>query len=444
MKKTRNIIRGESLHVNVLISLFILALAFGTMGCSDPLEVENPNSLIEDDLSNPAAATAVANGALATTAQGIAWVLAPYLTACDEVAWIGSRDAWRDLDFGNIAFEGNEFTDDAMKRLHEGRWMSDKAVSVLSALDAAGDLDNRIDLARAHLYSAAARIYIADWFDDWAFSDKTETAANVGETNMNSVYNDAIASLGTALGIAQSEGNTEQQIRILALRARAKHALAIWGLLNPKGSTPSNPLVNAGADDAAAALALMPDNNYRWQFFYAPGAEYNDLAFEVNSRLELQVTADPNGAFPEVYVPVMDAIDNIADPRILANIVEFKDTNRWNGDNYSPVTVVSAREMHLIIAEGHLASGNADAARTELNTIRALDGLTAITTESVQDMLVHERRANLHMTGRRLNDMYRFGIKDPLWQTTSHASTAPGTEMPITIGELQSNPNIRR
>jgi hypothetical protein len=444
MKKIRNIIRGERLHFNVLLGLFIVALAFGSMGCEDPLDVENPNSLIEDDLFNPTAANAVANGALATSARGIASVLAPYLTAGDEVVWTGSRDDWRNLDFGNVSDPANEFTDDAMKDLHEGRWMADKAISVLSQLEGEGTLPDRKDLARAYLYAAATRVYIADWFDDWVFSDKTDFAANVGEANMKSVYNDAISSLDQALAIARSEGGTDIEIRALALRARAKHASAIWDLLNPKGSTPSNPLVNAGTDDAAAALALMADDNYKWQFFYAPGAERNDFSWQVNGRLELQVVADPNGEFESERIPLMDPIDNTADPRALAIIADFTDTGKWNGESYAPLTVISAREMRLIIAEGLLASGNTDAAKAELNTIRALDGMTAITTESVQDMLIHERRANLHLTGRRLNDMYRFGIKDPMWQTTSDAFTTPGAEMPITDGELQANPLVSR
>lgn len=408
-------------------------LVFIAVGCDNALEVENPNSLIEDDLSNPISANAIANGALATTAQGIAYVLAPYNTSTDEVIWTGSRDAWRELDFGNVSFDGNEFTDNAMKFLHEGRWMADKAIVQLSEFDAnnAPELD-RSDLARAYLYSALVRVYIADWFDDWAFSDKTEPAPNIGEANMNSVYNDALANIDQALSIARSEGNTVVETQALALRARTKHALAIWGLLNPKGSVPGNPLVNAGKDDAQAALGLMGDDNYRWQLFFAPGAEWNDFAWQVNGRLELDIDALPN-----------DPIDGVTDPRMAAEEAEFRDTGRWSGTNYSPLTVVSAREMRLIIAEADLAAGNTDAARTQLNTVRALDGLTAITGESVLAMLEHERRANLFLQGRRLADMYRFGLKDPMWETNSDAYTTPGSFLPITIGEKQANPLIQ-
>lgn len=435
MIKIRSLLNEKTgLSRNLLVGLCVLVLALGMFGCEDPLEVENPNSLVEEDLSNPIASNALANGALTTVATGVAYVLAPYSTATDEVIWTGSRDAWRELDFGNVAFEGNEFTDNAMKFLHEGRWMADKAVSQLQAFADANvrELD-RADLARAYLYSGVVRVYIADWFDDWAFSNKTEPAPNVGEANMITVYEDAVARLNSALDIARSIGNSELEIRALAMLARTKHAMAVWNLLNPKGQVPANPWVNAGKAEAEQALGLMGDDNYRWQFFYGPGAEWNDLAWQVNGRRELDLNAIPN-----------DPIDGIADPRMTAAEADFRDITKYSGTNYSPVTIVSAREMRLIIAEAELASGNTDAARDQLNAIRALDGLTPITNEDVGEMLKHERRANLFLMGRRLADMYRFGLKDPMWQTTSHAYTTPGTFLPITIAELQSNPLIRR
>jgi len=425
----------------LLVSL-VAFLAFGLVGCDDPLDVENPNSLVEEDLDDPIAANALANGSLNNVAIGVASVLTPTLTATDEIVWIGSRDAWRELDFGNVAFAGNEFSDQAMKNMHRGRWMADKAVATLEKFDS--DIVNwgeRIELARGYLYAGMVRIYIADWFDDWVFSHKTEAATNVGASNMNSVYADAISYLDKALSIAQSESDTDLQTRILALRARAKHASAIWTLLSG-GTTPASPWVNAGTADAEAALALMADDNYKWQFLYAPGTETNDLSENVNGRKELQITGDPNGNLPVNYIGLNDPITGTADPRVLAIIADFRDTDTYNGTAFAPIAIASAREMNLIIAEGLLASGNSAGAIEKMNAIRALDALTPITVESADEMLKHERRANLHLTGRRLNDLYRYGERDPMWQSTSDAFNNVGTLLPITDAELQTNPTI--
>jgi hypothetical protein len=56
-------------------------------------------------------------------------------------------------------------------------------------------------------------------------------------------------------------------------------------------------------------------------------------------------------------------------------------------------------------------------------------------------MLQHERRVNLFIQGRRLWDQYRFGVRGQ-WVDGSEALTKPGTLLPITITELQSNPCI--
>ncbi len=424
MKNSKNI------FAQILLCSLTAFFVLGSLGCEDPLDVENPNSLVEVDLENPIAAAAIANGALATVSDGIGYVIAPYSTATDECFWIGSRDAWRELDFGNVSFSGNEFTDNAMKFLHEGRWMADKAVVALTEFQTNGELGDVEDLARSHLYAGLVRIAIAEWFDDWTFSDKTEPAPNVGAANMNSVINDAIASFDQAMSIAGS--GTETYNRALAMKARAKHGLAVWGLLNPAGTTPANPWVNAGVAEAQAVLDAVGDD-WQWQLNYSPSASYNDWAWQVNGRLELDISAIPN-----------DIIDAVADPRMQAVNDDFRDTDKYSGTNYAPLTMVSSREMHLIIAESDVASGSAAAALDRLNTMRSWDGLTASDgSVSAEDLLKHERRANLFMQGRRLNDMYRFGIKDALWQTNSNAYTTPGDLLDLTDAELQSNPLAR-
>ena len=49
---------------------------------------------------------------------------------------------------------------------------------------------------------------------------------------------------------------------------------------------------------------------------------------------------------------------------------------------------------------------------------------------------------NLIFQGRRLNDMYRFGVKDPKWVSTALAFNKPGCLFPIPQVALDSNPNL--
>lgn len=420
-----------------LIGLAILAVLVSLTGCEGLLEVENPNNVLEEDLKDPATAAALANGSLATVSQGIGYVLAPYVTVTDEVRWIGSRDAWGQLDNGTVGDINNEFVDGAWPFITEARYMADKAVTLIEGFDGQGKLANRLDLVRAYVYAALVRIVIADMFDDFVFSEKADTKPPIGEANMSQLYDQAVTLLDKALPIAQlstAAANLEQQRRILALRARAKHAKAVWAKLNPKGSVPANPWVDPpGAEaDALAMLAVSSTPaDWKWILNYFSALTFNETAWELVGRSELAFESTPN-----------DPITGSADPRIAATVTDFRNTTAYQ-DRYSPLTMASAREMHLIIAEAYLARGDSATARSRINTVRALNSLTAVTTENVGTILRHERRANLFLQGRRLNDMYRFGIQDIRWLPNSEARTVPGTFFPVTIRERRANPAYR-
>jgi hypothetical protein len=415
--------------------LLIAALALLLFaGCGNLLEVDNPNNVLEESLDDPAAAAAIANGVLSTGSNGIGYCLAPYTTVTDEGIWIGSRDAWNQLDKGNIGDFNNEFVDAAWPFITEARYAADNAISRLEAFRSAGRLSDVKNLARAYLYSAMIRTAIADMFDDFVYSNKQEAKPPITEPNMFTVYDEAIAHLNTAYTIATgvTSRDAELERRILGMRARAKHAKAVWQKVNPRpvpAASLANPYVTEGADDAQAVLASMAAN-YRWQLQF-PGSigAFNEWAWEVVGRLELNAA------------PAKDVIDTaVDDPRIVTEIADFKNRTKWGGDRNSGFTVISEREMQLIVAESQLAS-NPAGAEGILNSLRARDNLKPLAAPvTVGQLLQHERFANLFMQGRRLADMYRFGIKDSRWSPTSEAIVTPGTFLPITIQERRANP----
>jgi len=124
------------------------------------------------------------------------------------------------------------------------------------------------------------------------------------------------------------------------------------------------------------------------------------------------------------------------------------------GTQFQNITIVSAREMRLIIAEVALANGDTGPGstfRTQINALRDLDGLSDYdgpSNEGVSriDLLEDSRQANLYLQGRRLTDMYRFDEPSPGadqgWEQGSDALETPGTFLPLTNTEIRSNPNI--
>lgn len=424
----------------LFVSLLAL-LAGGVLlvGC-DVLEVDNPNSLVEEDLEDPTAAPAIANGALSTLAEGTSTVLAPYSAATDELTWTGTRDAWEQLVFGEVTDPLNEFSDGAFNQIAEARWTADEAIRRLEGFREEGRLSEATPLIRSYVYGALAYVVIGDTFENFALSDRREAAPPVGAENMDSLYETAIGYLDQGIQLARATGHSTWLTRALALRARAHFALAKWQKLHPLDT--SDPLVQstAAAEDAQAVLDRLGDGaDWRYALPVEPGTPENEMAFQVNERLELRfgdayvVPTDAAENTRVGRVRLEDPIDAEPAPYLEAQIAAFEQAGQ-----YADVPVVSSREMHLIRAEHALAQGDQGGFRTHINDLRALDGLTPYEDQlPARDLLVHSRRVNLFLQGRRLADHYRFDQSAPEWNNAT-----PGAFFPITITEIRANPHI--
>lgn len=411
-------------------------LALLLAGCSSILDVKNPNSIAESSLTNPASADAQSNGVIASVSRALSGLSNVYAVTTDELDWIGSRDAYRDLDTGGIGNYINEYTDGAFPLVGEARYLGDAAIQRLEDFDKAGLLKNRASLARAYLYTAVIYATIADVFDDFAFSNKTVPATPVGRANMGKLYDVAVGYLGKALAIAVSVNDNTLRYQITAYQARVKHGKAVWALITPKGQTPANPLVNdAGAvADATAALALAPgDAKFNLLNNLEATAGIN-IWFEVNGRNE--------NALGRVYKALVDPLTGAKDvttQAILAGFTAF-------GTQSGTFTLTSHRELRLILAEAALAAGNTVEFTNQLNAARAFDSKPAYTGQiPAIDMLKFERQAQLLFYRRRLADMYRFGQKAAEWTSNPNFDSSfsvPGLLFPIPNVERLANPCI--
>lgn len=398
------------------------------------LDVDNPNALVEEDIRTTQAADAAVNGSQALVASGIARIYAPYSAIGDEIDWIGSRDAWNELNQGTPDNPGNEFADGAFPGIAQARWMSKFAVDLIAEHESTPEMQARG--ARAALYAGVAYSAIAQMFDDFAFSNRTEPGPLIGPDNMSSVFDQAIDYFTAAMS-----GGGETAMRAQAARAQAYHQKAIWNLLNPAGSAPGNPLINDSNanSDAMAVLGMIEGTDWAYRFQYSGSTVGNSLSWQVTERNELQIgpeyaSKDDEGDLIEHIL--MDPIEGALDTRYIARVTEFIDA-----DGYAPVTVVGERGMRLIVAEAALASGDMGGFTNHINMIReGLDGLTPYSGQiPASDMLQHERRVNLFLQYKRLQDHYRFGVPSSNWLGGSKALTTPGTMLPITRVEILAN-----
>jgi len=443
-----------------------LALAATVAACTSLLDVKNPNNVNEGDLSNPASASSQANGVLSSLARAWGNILTPYAVATDELTWIGSRDAWQTLDQGTLTEPTNEFVDAAFFYVGEARWFADATIKRLTGFAAAGTLADTSNLENSYLYAALIYTTIGDFFDNFPIgSDKTVAAPPVGPANMAQVYDAAIAYATSGITLAQKTGHKSVELALTAARARAEHAKAVWALFphpaTPTGP-PANPLVSdaAATADAKAALTLaasLTEPDWRYRFTYSQPTVTTDIGFEVNERLEMRIGPVYAGractvsgcatggkvAVKATDIPasinLKDPIDNVPDSYLSAVLSEFLGNTR-----YGPLTMLSAREMHLIVAEAALHDNDNLGFAAAINKVRALSGLptkydpgnAAHPTPII--MLKYERQANLYLQGRRLADEYRFGAPADVWLPGKEATTTP-VFLPITISERLAN-----
>jgi starch-binding outer membrane protein, SusD/RagB family len=435
-----------------LAALAAVAAGSAAAGCGDILEVDNPNNVNVEALSNPASATNQVNGVLAALTRGAHQLTGHLVTISDEMTWSGSLDFMNQLNRGSVRDPYNEFITDAASGMSTARYMADRTIKQLEEFQAARTLTDPVQLALANLYGAVTYDYLANGFDNFVVnSDRQQGGPAVGADKMAVLYDSADAMATRALAIAPAS-NALLRGQILAVRARARYDKAVWQKLNPSGRTPADPLVNVqgAVDDATAALPLLGADG-RLALTVVAGMSYGNcfLPSCTNNRREI--------AFNPVYgsyaytttrtltVNLRDPISNQPDPALAALMTEFV-TGTNNNNQFTNLVVTGARDMRLILAEAALSRGNTAEFTAQINALRALNSKPAWTgaagQPSARDLLLHERRVNLYLQGRRLNDMYRFGVKDPEWSAQSDAATCPGSLFPIVDAERQTNANV--
>ena len=447
------------MKMNTALRTTLAVAAMTALGGCDILDVENPNNLVQEDIEAVAAAAALVNGAFAQAAEGVSDTWLVYLVVSDELVWNGSRDAWGALDQGFLGDPNNEFVDGAFPDIAQARWTADNAVEIIQGHVDSGETTLQDELANAQLIAGTVYTVIAETQEETTFSDMSEAGPLVDAAGMIGVFDQAISHLDNAVTNAQAAGDSEIEVRALAMRARAKQSRAIRQKIQPTPNT-ADPLVSdAGATaDAQAVIDMVGGTDWRWQFEYSASTLDNNISSWINSRAEIQVGAnyvdvDPEAPKKITATALLDPITAEPDREITRRVAE----NFQEGQIYLPLTIVDERMMHLILAEAALADGGDFAGA--INEIRVeLDGITGFSGQiPAQDMLIHERSVNTFLMGVRLGDMYRFGLqdlgdaegKDPrdgigtlLWQPAGETVTAPGTLLPIAITELRANCNL--
>ena len=237
--------------------------------------------------------------------------------------------------------------------------------------------------------------------------------------------------------------NDNLRAAVMATQARVHFMRAIWDMLNPKGQTPSQPLVQSSqaASIAQSVLGRVGSADWSYDHRYSPSTiDLEAGAWKENGYInnsDTYVTLEPLTVV--TGIALKDPIDGVDSPPVKELVDRFVAAPR-----FTSIPAVSAQEMHLIIAEDALARGDMATFTDHINAIRAHWDLTPYSGQiPAMDMLTYTRRSELYMQGRWLHDVYRFGLSSPYWQSGSAAATTPGAFAPITITECRANTEAR-
>ncbi len=430
---------GRPRRFAVIAALSGLALS----ACDSLLDVENVTFIAAEDVRNAASADLWANGVHNRVAAGWDGALILLSAASDELRFAGQFAYWGELDRGHLDRPNNQGLNDMFGLFATAQWYSGEAIQVLDSLYQDGSLTDTEPLARVYLYGSIIHGTVADVMADYAPSAPHDPGPALGSENMRTLYDLAIQYATSGLAL-QPGGVLERDL--LAARARASHARLVWQRVRPPPADVSGGGLVSGGGAAADALAALgaDGSDWRFEFDYPLGIAGSNTAGTINCLSSLRfgdryVTTTPDG-LRAASVILQDPIDKVPDPSL--HHLMFEVIHIPAPCPFKTFTVTSAREMHLIVAEDALASGDTATFADHVNQLRALEGLTpwaSASGVSAWDMLVYERTTRLFLTGRRLADMYRFDIQSDSWEASSAAATMPGTLYPIPTREIEAN-----
>ena len=422
-------------------------------GCGDIFDVENPGSLLDEDLETPALLETLAN-----TPEGN--LTGTYSSLNTRSALLSGELFHPSTQLENVdAMRGNRLASNSSVEGHwrglaQARWLADEMVDRISELVPSPDADLRV--AKAHFFGGLARMAMADHYNVIVYGPEDQLRSPVD------VIVDAIERFEVAAQIASAAGDANYEAAALGQVARAYRSL-YFEEFHLRGN--DDPSLFAQAEAAAMqALQVDPDYNVSLRFG-APGGS-NDMAslggpFGGVNRMD------------ESYLFVEDPVTGEWDPRlpheeeVRAEPLGDTSFNLKFAARETPLPVSRAAEAMLIIAEGRLLENDLPGAVQAINQTRAaardrvsspdwadpargwppqrplsdLRDFVSSDFGEIYDQLRHERRAEFWMELRRWQDMRYYEIVPYRWFDTNKAMGVH-LRWPPAPEEVSNNPNL--
>ena len=406
------------------VGLALGLLFMGPAACNTDklLDVTNPGSVQESDLSNPALAQTLVNSALGQfECAYTSYVVSTGILAGEYVnasSWLDINGwGWRGLELntitGTCAGGANSTGLGSYTALQQARYLAENSAARIEAYPAeeVQRKDEKLGLLKA--YAGYAYVLLAEGYCEMAIDEgPLMTPAQVM----------AKAEERFTAAIAHATAANNANLRHLATAGRARARLFLGNLAGAASDAETIPagfVWNAEYSSVSERRENRVFNMNRRNRFLSVDASYHNLT--------LNVTPDPR-------VPVSNS-----------NLVGHDGATRhWYQNKYNtataPIPMASWREAQLILAEARPAE--AVAAINRLRTSQNLPAFTLAAGQTTIQAVLEERRRQLFSEGHRLNDMLRHKISFPTGNNHKGQPYGPQTCMPLPEQERQNNPKI--
>jgi len=428
-------------------------------GCDTFFDVENPASLLDEDLERPElletlAATPEANisgdvSSLNTRSGLLAGEILHPSTQLENVdAMQGNRLA------SSSAVEGH------WRGLSQSRWLADEVAVKLAAVGSYPE-----GLAKAYFFGGLSRILMADHYNVIVYDENDQPRGPID------VINDAISRFQQA---ASAANGVDANLQAAALGQVARGYRSLY--FEEKHLRNNTDLGFFTQAESAARSALSTSSNYNQALqFGAPGGS-NSMSF----------LGGPNGGVNRfdgsVYLFLPDPVTGNWDPRLPHSVGNVAEATEDMGSEFgltaenlkfpkaeSELPVSRAAEAMLIIAEARLLAGDLAEAVSYINQVRAAARVrvagsgyaagssrgwppSATTVSDLQDFastdsdaiyaqLKHERQAEFWLELRRWQDVRYYEIVPARWLAPNVAA-GMHLRWPPAPEEIAQNPNL--
>ncbi|MDB4893487.1 MAG: RagB/SusD protein [Gemmatimonadetes bacterium] len=418
-------------------SAWRMALALtllGSTACNKILDVENPGSVPEVALSDPALAPALAAAAMQTLQCGVMQYAAAagmlsgeYLNAngfVDNHPW-----EWRGVVEikgapGSCTYTRATTAMGFYTPLQQARFQLDDAFNRLEKFTDA-QVPNRLALmAQMRAYGGYALLLLGEGMCEMAIDNGPKlTRAEVF----------ALAEGRFTDAMTRATAVADQSVLNMARVGRARARLDLKNL-----------------PGAAADAALVPAGFVRNAEFTEGGAaQRENRIYNLTIRNEYLSVAAPYRNLTVNGVP-----GNVPDPR-----VKVKDAAKKANDGITPlfqqqkfiaatggtpIPIASWAEAQLILAEAVGGQAGLDA----INRVRTANGVPVITDpaptgQAFTDLVLEERRRQLFSEGQRYGDMLRYNLPFTKGVTIKGNTYSDLTCVPLPDVETRNNPNFK-